>query len=396
MKDLPSKTVDEGAVPRYESLDCLRGIAASIVLFDHTLGYMTGPSAWIRLVDGKLWIAPILDKYPTRVIGSARQAVILFFVLSGFALYLLFESNQRKLFNRAVVPVFLVSRWLRLYPVYIFSICTAIATYSLLYGLDLSYPEIPWLPSGKIDAWNILGHLTLLGIFDSQRFNGPIWTIVYEMRISILFPLIYLIITRLRTRSIIIAVSIPLVASAVMTTTMSENVYLTNLILTIHYASFFILGALVAHSRVSLIRWGKGLRTPNVGAILILGLTLYTDGHFPLLPFHVTLLIDLMAGIGSAMIITVSLSFPVLERSAALKQIGKMSFSLYLMHTPCLVAVYVVFADTVPFPLLCAMMIMISLMVSRLTWALVESRSLQWSRRVRRPRQGSIVGANVA
>jgi peptidoglycan/LPS O-acetylase OafA/YrhL len=55
----PSKTRDQ-AVHRYESLDCLRGIAASLVLIGHALVLMTGPSALVKLVDGKLRIDTML------------------------------------------------------------------------------------------------------------------------------------------------------------------------------------------------------------------------------------------------------------------------------------------------------------------------------------------------
>lgn len=63
---------DQRSSGRYESLDCLRGLAALTVLFGHSLLLMTQPSPIFEILGGM---------NPSRVLVSGHQAVILFFVL---------------------------------------------------------------------------------------------------------------------------------------------------------------------------------------------------------------------------------------------------------------------------------------------------------------------------
>ena len=83
----------------------------------------------------------------------------------------MFSSIEEAAARRFVVWTFLLSRWLRLYPVYIVSIALAALSYMVLSKYRLSYPPKPWLADGRFDARNILGHLALIGVFDTTRFK---------------------------------------------------------------------------------------------------------------------------------------------------------------------------------------------------------------------------------
>jgi peptidoglycan/LPS O-acetylase OafA/YrhL len=230
------------------------------------------------------------------------------------------ESIKTKADERSVVPMFVISRWFRLYPVYIFSIALAIGFHYALNGLELSYPAHFWLPSATIDVGNILGHLTLIGVFDFSRFNNPIWSIIYEMRISILFPIIYMTVRWMRGYSIALVLVMPIAAATALSfPELAEDEYRSALILTLHYSSFFFLGALIAHFRAVLIRNVEQFSTPAAAAILVVAVALYTYGYVVSLPFFVWCLTDLVVGMGSSAIIVLSLAFPILEKSVILR-----------------------------------------------------------------------------
>jgi peptidoglycan/LPS O-acetylase OafA/YrhL len=392
MTNSQPSTPYQQAMCRYESLDCLRGIAAAIVLVGHSFLLMTGPSAIVTIDSDGVHVNRILYLLPTRVFFSAHQAVILFFVLSGFALYAMLSTIENSIPKNLVGPVFLLSRWLRLYPVYIFSIGLAILSYSILNRLPQTYPDNLWLPSARIDTENIVGHITLIGVFDVARFNNPIWSIVYEMRLSIIFPIIYVVVKRFGVRVFLLVVSFPVTAAMALfaypkiatgASSGTAQRYIFDSIMTVHYSGFFFLGALVAHCRLKLVQHFRRYSRNRITAIILLAFVLYTYGSDVSLPVYAHCLADLVAAVGSAGIIILSLSFPLLDKSLTCKCLGAISYSLYLMHALCLVVIYKLFAERVPPFVLWSLMIGVSLLVSWMTWALIEVRSLRWSRAVR-------------
>jgi peptidoglycan/LPS O-acetylase OafA/YrhL len=109
----------------YFWIDALRGAAATIVLISHVS------------IFGLYGYEHVLAKYPpTRLLWAGHQAVILFFVISGFALYLLFEQMAAA---RARWTTFIVVRFLRLYPSYLASLLLALLVLNApaLFGISM-------------------------------------------------------------------------------------------------------------------------------------------------------------------------------------------------------------------------------------------------------------------
>jgi hypothetical protein len=52
-------------------------------------------------------------------------------------------------------------------------------------------PGAPVIANGHLTAGTLIGHLLMIGEFDVEAINPPIWTLVHEARLSLLFPLIY-------------------------------------------------------------------------------------------------------------------------------------------------------------------------------------------------------------
>src|SRR3954471_9896348 len=95
---------------RIPELDALRGLAAVAVLLGH---WMTVVPAWdddTRHQPAK-WLLNLFKYTPLRLLTAAPEAVLVFFVLSGFVLALPFLEGRAGSYR-----AFLVRRAFRIYP----------------------------------------------------------------------------------------------------------------------------------------------------------------------------------------------------------------------------------------------------------------------------------------
>jgi peptidoglycan/LPS O-acetylase OafA/YrhL len=360
---------------RYASLDCLRGIAAITVVICHTI--MLGLFQVEPLWSAVKWT-------PLRLLWSGHQAVILFFVLSGFSLFILFDSLAP---SRARTVRFLLSRWLRLYPVYAASLLFALASYTLLALTPNTWPEPAlYVPSPDISAKEFWPHFMLVGNFNTSLINPPIWSIVHEMRISIAFPLIFWLTERLAHR-VALASTIGSLLIAYGCWTLPQT-YGTpsaamSLLSTVHYSTFFVVGALLAKYRLPLISWIRGHKGPWLPCVAAVALALYGYGYDEAWTSGAIMLGDLAVGVGAAALLLLAIAFPVLDGSRVLRFLGRISYSLYLVHFTCFGVVCVLFHGRVSNPILWGMVIALSLAVASTAWLLIERPALRWSRWVR-------------
>lgn len=360
---------------RYDALDCLRGIAACTVVICHTimLGLFRVEPVWSHVK----WT-------PLRLMWSGHQAVILFFVLSGFSLSILFKSLQP---TPGSTPRFLLARWLRLYPVYALSLLFASISYSLLASAGIPWPDSAlYVPSPDVPAHQLWLHFTLVVNFNTALINPPAWSIVHEMRISIIFPLIVWLVGRLRFGAGVIAglgsVAVSIGCWDIPQSYGTQSIALSALS-TLHYCTFFIVGALIAQHRVGLIAWARRYSAQKRIIVLAIALALYGYGYDETWTSGQIMLGDLVVGAGAAAIVLLVIAFPVLNRSRFLLYLGKISYSLYLVHFTCFGIVSVLFHRNLPLPVLWGMVIALSLAVAHIGYWIVERPALKWSRAVR-------------
>jgi peptidoglycan/LPS O-acetylase OafA/YrhL len=103
--------------PRYAELDSLRGIAALTVVFYHFR------LMWLFSVQEHRW-SVVLNP-----ITCGHEAVLLFFLLSGFVLAI---PNLRG--KGQPYPIYLLRRSLRIYAPYLFALLFAVAGASVWHG----------------------------------------------------------------------------------------------------------------------------------------------------------------------------------------------------------------------------------------------------------------------
>jgi peptidoglycan/LPS O-acetylase OafA/YrhL len=160
---------------RYEALDAWRGVAAILVALTHlnVAGHFYGWS----------------------LIRNGGAAVDFFFVLSGFVIAYAYGDRLR---NVSELPDFAIRRFGRLYPLHVVTlgalIALELAKLAASVILDASGGQAPF--SEANDLWSLLGNLLLingLGFFSEYTWNGPSWSISTEFYTYFIFAAVCLL-----------------------------------------------------------------------------------------------------------------------------------------------------------------------------------------------------------
>lgn len=179
--------------PRYKQLDSLRGLAALSVFFVHIIGKNAVDSPCVDF----------LKRTPLGIVFNGGAAVMFFFVLSGFVLSLPFINNEKPL----KLTAFYIKRVFRIYPALLFAIVVSVLLKTFVYDKFITAP-IPDIHSGEWSGfwnwhWNkehpheLIKTFVLIGPeFNFNLLDPPIWSLVIEMKISILLPFFIMIIAR--------------------------------------------------------------------------------------------------------------------------------------------------------------------------------------------------------
>jgi len=167
---------------RLSSLDGLRGAAALIVVVHHC--FLVSPAFAAAYYGGSTGDSPLrqaLIYSPLHLLWGGAEAVVVFFVLSGFVLARGIRSSSFDWF--AYFP----SRILRLYV----PVAGAVALgFLLLLVPHAGGPDSPWLQrdASDYDLGGVLQDLTLVG--GTSGVVSPLWSLRWEVIFSLLLPVI--------------------------------------------------------------------------------------------------------------------------------------------------------------------------------------------------------------
>lgn len=320
---------------RLHELDSIRGLAAVAVAFYHFfLGWLGFglPTGWRS--------AALKAMYP---LYAGPEAVRLFFVLSGIVLALSYGRGQS-------YGVFIGRRITRIYGPYLVALALTVMGASIWHGhIDHSaLRDCCW--SEPVSRRLVVQHILFLGDYDFGQLNPVFWSLVHEMRISIIFPLLYVAVSRLSNRgALALAAGCTLVSMTIMRFFMAwiTPIAPMSLAMTVHYIAFFILGILVARNLSGIGEWYLGQGRGTRWALLLVSFVVYNFTALAanaLLGPHTKLLIgvsDWGTALGAlGLIVTVLFSVRVntIFRSAVPVFLGGISYSLYLIHIPVLLA----------------------------------------------------------
>ncbi|TME77371.1 MAG: acyltransferase [Chloroflexi bacterium] len=311
--------VPESPSERFGQLDGMRALAALTVFIGHCLGmlspapYSHGPVDWYL-------------HSPLRIASGGHQAVIFFFLLSGFVLSLGFYKGKT-----SAAP-FLLNRIFRLYPPYL---CALLAVVIIRW-------LVPVQPMGELSYWinsfwlaplkvhQVWPAVTMLADTQGPQLNPIAWSLIIEMRASLLFPIIMILLLRFGwRRGLVVALALGVLAAL-----LSDSP--TTLYATLQYGFFFVAGAVLAQHRAVLIGRCRSLSGPVQLSLLAVGVLLYTQVFWLAQSsrWHVQPVDDMVTALGATIFVVLALASPKasIVLPTALRRLGKGAYSFYLYH----------------------------------------------------------------
>ena len=138
----------------------------------------------------------------------------------------------------------------------------------------------------------------------------------------------------------------------------------------------FIVGILLSKNRVYLIEKFKSFTTRSKVILTIIGAVLYIYADFLGNP----LLTDWVTTIGVSALLIISLSSTLASKVLLWRPfqfLGEISYSLYLYHLPILLSLFYVFYGRLPLLVIAGMSIIMTIIVSRVAWKIIEKPSIK-------------------
>lgn len=312
---------------RFNELDSMRGIAALIVLFSHFVN-MFYPA--VRSTTG--WRSELL--YP---LIAGHESVMFFFVLSGFVLALPFLRGKSHPY-----PIFLWRRVLRIYGPYLGALILAIAGCAIWHNRLGSTGWAAGTWGRQVDIRSVIEHIAFLGNYDYSRYDTAFWSLVYEMRISIIFPVLFFVTDRLRLRYTAI-----LAAACILIGVCASN---SKSLITLEYAAIFMVGILLAKNLASLSELYRRSTVWERWLLVAFAFLFYNGGHLltglgPL--WHLGDMPVVAGAVGFMLVGLNSSRARSILNSTVPAFLGKISYSFYLVHGTVLFAMAAMLKDKI-------------------------------------------------
>jgi peptidoglycan/LPS O-acetylase OafA/YrhL len=324
-------------------LDSVRGIAALVVVLCHCwlLNSNAFMDAHVGLVNGLSSISNLFFYCLSRLKEAGHSAVIVFFVLSGFVLAYSLQKNPTP-YSR-----YLIKRTFRLYPAFLFAIFISYVLHSIIGAQHESASE--WFRAEVLNPdmtlETLLKHFAAWGTVESHGLNIAIWSLVHEMRISLIFPIILFSVVRHGWRSILIwwlvSVFFTLLTffqTGIVIEGTDVHTFGRTFFDSAYFVVFFAVGAFLAIERERVAsRMGALPIWMRVFLFVIVAyLLLKTDYSDHTLAGGAN---DYMRGLGAVGLIALALgitTFRAVLYRRSLLWLGRVSYSLYLVHIPIL------------------------------------------------------------
>jgi len=280
---------------------------------------------------------------------------------------------------------YLTSRVIRLYPPYLFSIAIALVVYKFFAISGFEWAS-GWMnvPKPDLSTVSVADHVLMIGAFNTSEVNPPIWSIVHEMRISIVFPAIFYVVARFRGYAVCIFCMSSLLVSWLISGVVPLRPIQAELLLSIHYSTFFAVGALIALKADLIASYTASISHSSKVIAVFLGFLLYSYPFDNPWSLSQRVVGDLAIGIGASILVSMALSYqkPILGKVGYF--LGRISYSLYLNHILALNLVIILFYKNSGAMMVWLSVIPLAILFAYIAWRAVEVPSIDFSRRVRR------------
>lgn len=301
-------TSSRSATPRYEVLDSLRGLAALVVWGYHLQ-----------------FVVPHSPLWAFTPFACGLEAVRIFFVLSGFVLALPFLEGS------VSASGFLAKRVLRIYPAYLAALTLAV----FLPGACAIAGGRPWHPPsvGLLAAYAWMIGRTGVAVLPVA------WSLVYEMRVSLVFPWLMRAYLRCSPGMWAVAVLVAFVSGAGLDRYFTRIGAPDTFPIGLMFMGMFMVGMALARYRDSLISWWSARHVVWRRLLLLGALVLFTFSFRAVEHFTYTiagkLLEEGLVTLAAAVFIVAALAPGGVARFlrwAPLRYLGRISYSFYLLH----------------------------------------------------------------
>ena len=300
-------------VQKYGYIDAIRGYAVLGVLLVHSSKFAAPISPALALL-----------------MDSGARGVQLFYIASAWTLFMSWEFRR----SHEIHPVrnFFIRRFFRIAPIFY----VAIICYVLLHGFSTQY----WAPNG-MEWWYVPLTALFLNGFNPETISSVVpggWSIAVEMNFYLILPLLlrYVATTRRLAIFFVSSIALYLIVSTLVIPYVFASRYPSNqqyLISNFIFLNFFgqlpvfaigLLGYSASKNRDTLARW------LGLGSIVFFAII----ASIVLMPFSQKVPVSqIIAGYGAvllALLLSRYQSWVLVNRPIIL--IGKISFSMYLIH----------------------------------------------------------------
>jgi peptidoglycan/LPS O-acetylase OafA/YrhL len=238
----------------------------------------------------------------------------------------------------------------------------------------------------------VVAHLLLLGSFPSGALDPVLWSLVYEMRISLIFPLLMAFLLKYGWRG-----GLPAAAAMVLIGFVAHRASLrlghpNDFGDSLRYVPMFMAGARLCGARGKVISWFGARPSSFRLACFLLAILTYT---FPFwsspmpgsrsLHFNLTLVQDYVTALGASGFLLLALASAAASRtltSAPVRWLGRISYSLYLFHAIVLLAMLNLLFGRIPLWAIWALTLCAALLLATLSYRLLERPSIALGHRL--------------
>ena len=342
------------------------------MVFHHCL--VTFPSFWeVYQHPVKPGLMRLLGNTPLHLLWDGPEFVLVFFTLSGFVLSLPFWGGKPLTYRQ-----FVIRRILRIYPTYLVAITVGMVLVSLLshgrleglsdWAAQFWYRPIDWKVAGD--------YVFLMGSGGDDYIDRPVWSLVVEMHVSLIFPVLIAAIELSELGALTAAVALALFGDAAARWP-GIGPLAQSFAVSASYLWLFVLGAMLARHRAALGRMVADL--PAVLQLLVLAGSLVALNC--IWEFGADETWRFVEQAGAVLLVACAAFMPFMKRIldlGVLRWLGQISYSLYLIHFIVLFAVLYAFRAEVTFVRVLIAVPLLSLAAASLLYRFVEVPSIAW------------------
>ncbi|EME8220903.1 acyltransferase [Enterococcus faecium] len=289
-----------------KEIDCFRGIAVLAVIFYHL---------------------------PNSLLPGGLQGVTIFFVVSGF---LMAKNTIRDEKNRQFNFLhFYYKRIKRIYPFLLFSLVVFIFILGIsnirLIGNIRS--ELPSLIFGYNNWWQLNQGVSYFDSYFNASLFKNYWSLSVELQFYLIWPFLFIVIKRMRRKQVFYLIYTLIFVSILFSLFLpSTKAYYH----TIAKLFPFLLGVWGYFNRITIGRFFEQNTFSKIWLLLLASLCLIL---FPIFPYTLNeLLISICFALLLASVDDMNIAKKTKIASTKLSFVGKISYELYLVHFPVLIA----------------------------------------------------------